>query len=43
MGKMLFWGGVTGMAVSLAVLIIIIVYLKKERKKIQENQEQNYG
>lgn len=43
MGKVLFWGGVTGMAVSLIVFIIILVYLRRERKKIQENQEKKYG
>lgn len=43
MGKILFFGGIAGLAVSLVLLIIVLIYLKKERGKIQENLEKSYG
>ena len=42
LGKALFWGGIAGLAASLVMLIIVLVYLKNKRKKILENLEKNY-
>jgi len=42
-GKILFFSGIAGLAVSIVIFIIILIYLKKERGKIQENLEKNYG
>ena len=43
MGRMLFIGGVAGLVVSFVICITILVYLKRERKRIQNNLEKNYG
>ncbi len=42
-GEVLFLGGVVGLVISFVLLIIILTYLRKKRKKIQENLEKNYG
>jgi len=42
-GKILFWGGIAGLAISFVMLIVVLIYLKNKRKKIQENLEKNYG
>lgn len=43
MGKILFIGGIAGLAVSLVLFVVVLVYLKKEKGKIQENLEKSYG
>ncbi len=41
-GKLLFWGGITGLVLSLILFVVVLFYLKNKRKKIQENLEKNY-
>lgn len=41
-GKVLFWGGITGLAVSLILFVVVLIYLRNQRKKIQQNLEKNY-
>lgn len=43
MGKILFFGGIVGLAVSLVLLVAVIIYLRKEKGKIQGNLEKSYG
>mgnify|MGYP007033928494 FL=1 len=41
-GKLFFWGGITGFVLSLILFVVVLFYLKNKRKKIQENLEKNY-
>ena len=41
-GKALFWGGITGLAISLVMLIIVLIYLRNKRKNMQANLEKKY-
>lgn len=41
-GKALFWGGITGLGITLVMFAIVLIYLKNKRRKIQVNLEKNY-
>lgn len=41
-GTLLYWGGICGLAAAFVMLIVILIYLRGMRKKMQENLEKNY-
>jgi len=42
-GEMLFYGGITGMVITLIVSIIVIVILSGSRKRLRRKLNDDYG
>lgn len=41
-GGLLFYGGISGLVISVVLLAAVLVYLKGMRKKMQSNLDENY-
>ena len=42
-GEMLFYGGIVGMAIVLAVAVIVVIVLSGSRKRLRRKLSEEYG
>ncbi len=42
LGKLLFFGGIAGMAVAIILFVCIVLVLKSKKKKLQHRLEEKY-
>lgn len=41
-GKIMFYGGITGIVLCIGFFVFLIFYLKKEKKKLEQDLKTNY-